>query len=113
MLSYTALVLNSRLRYFELALATSGAYSAFLSHIPLTSDISCIWWFVLDSRRIVSLWILVEAISHCFFYRTGAWMRMENRKRNKLQGGANITAADIHTEVLGEGHKSPSFRYMY
>lgn len=43
---------------------------------------------------------------------TGIYMRIENRRRNKDQG-VNITAADVDTEVLGDGPKSPSFRYMY
>ncbi|PFH54444.1 hypothetical protein AMATHDRAFT_72247 [Amanita thiersii Skay4041] len=43
---------------------------------------------------------------------TGLWMRLENRRRNKIQG-VNITAADVDTETLGQGPKSPSFRYMY
>lgn len=42
----------------------------------------------------------------------GIYMRIENRRRNKVQG-VNITAADIDTQILGEGAKSPSFRYMY
>ncbi|KAK0245731.1 MFS general substrate transporter [Armillaria nabsnona] len=45
---------------------------------------------------------------------TGIWMRVENRRRNKVQGVSdNFTAADVHTEALGGGHKSPEFRYMY
>lgn len=45
---------------------------------------------------------------------TGIWMRLENRRRNKVQGVSdNFTAADVHTEALGGGHKSPEFRYMY
>ncbi|KAK0465061.1 major facilitator superfamily domain-containing protein [Desarmillaria tabescens] len=45
---------------------------------------------------------------------TGIWMRLENRRRNKAQGVSdNFTAADVHTESLGDGHKSPEFRYMY
>lgn len=39
-------------------------------------------------------------------------MRIENRRRNKIQG-VDITAADIDTEVLADGPRSPSFRYMY
>ncbi|KAK0208244.1 MFS general substrate transporter [Desarmillaria ectypa] len=42
---------------------------------------------------------------------TGIWMRLENRRRNKAQGISDrFTAADIHTESLGGGHKSPEFR---
>ncbi|SJL05645.1 related to permease of the major facilitator superfamily [Armillaria ostoyae] len=45
---------------------------------------------------------------------TGTWMRLENRRRNKVQGVSDdFTAADVHTEALGGGHKSPEFRYMY
>jgi len=43
---------------------------------------------------------------------TGIYMRIENRRRNKDQG-VNITAADVDTEGLGDGPRSPSFRYMY
>ncbi|KAF8632598.1 hypothetical protein AX15_001803 [Amanita polypyramis BW_CC] len=43
---------------------------------------------------------------------TGLWMRIENRRRNKAQG-VNVTAADVDTEVLGQGPQSTSFRYMY
>ncbi|KAF8807368.1 MFS general substrate transporter [Phlegmacium glaucopus] len=43
---------------------------------------------------------------------TGIYMRIENRRRNKDQG-VNITAADVNTEALGDGPRSPSFRYMY
>lgn len=39
-------------------------------------------------------------------------MRIENRRRNKAQG-VNITAADVDTAALGQGPKSPDFRYMY
>lgn len=39
-------------------------------------------------------------------------MRIENRRRDKDQG-VNMTAADVDTEVLGDGPRSPSFRYMY
>ncbi|KAF8073456.1 major facilitator superfamily domain-containing protein [Lyophyllum atratum] len=42
----------------------------------------------------------------------GTYMRLENRRRNKAQG-VNITAADVDTEDLGQGPKSPAFRYMY
>ncbi|KAF9475984.1 MFS general substrate transporter [Pholiota conissans] len=43
---------------------------------------------------------------------TGIYMRMENRRRNRAQG-VEITAADVDTELLAEGPRSPSFRYMY
>ncbi|KAF8168136.1 MFS general substrate transporter [Crassisporium funariophilum] len=43
---------------------------------------------------------------------TGIYMRVENRRRNKAQG-VNITAADVETEALANGPKSPAFRYMY
>ncbi|KAF4623564.1 hypothetical protein D9613_001776 [Agrocybe pediades] len=43
---------------------------------------------------------------------TGLYMRLENRRRNRLQN-VNITAADVETEALALGPKSPSFRYMY
>ncbi|KAK7468863.1 hypothetical protein VKT23_003363 [Stygiomarasmius scandens] len=49
----------------------------------------------------------------CLVAGTGIWMRWENRKRNREQGTGNLTAADVPTETLGEGPKSPSFRYMY
>jgi len=42
----------------------------------------------------------------------GTYMRIENRRRNRAQG-VNITAADVDTEDLGQGPKSPAFRYMY
>ncbi|KAL0071860.1 hypothetical protein AAF712_000782 [Marasmius tenuissimus] len=42
----------------------------------------------------------------------GLWMRWDNRKRDIAQG-VKMTAADVPTEVLGDGPKSPSFRYMY
>ncbi|KAL0576367.1 hypothetical protein V5O48_005626 [Marasmius crinis-equi] len=42
----------------------------------------------------------------------GIWMRWENRKRDRAQG-VKMTAADVPTEALGDGPKSPSFRYMY
>ncbi|KAK1228696.1 hypothetical protein PQX77_008190 [Marasmius sp. AFHP31] len=42
----------------------------------------------------------------------GIWMRWDNRKRDAAQG-VKMTAADVPTEVLGDGPKSPSFRYMY
>ncbi|KAF5374944.1 hypothetical protein D9758_000314 [Tetrapyrgos nigripes] len=44
---------------------------------------------------------------------TGIWMRWENRRRNIEQGTGNMRAQDVPTEALGEGPKSPSFRYMY
>ncbi|KAF8202914.1 MFS general substrate transporter [Pholiota molesta] len=43
---------------------------------------------------------------------TGIYMRIENRRRNKVQG-VEITAADVDTELLAQGPSSPSFRYMY
>ncbi|KAF8960992.1 MFS general substrate transporter [Flammula alnicola] len=43
---------------------------------------------------------------------TGIYMRIENRRRNKVQG-LDITAADVDTEALADGPRSPSFRYMY
>ncbi|KAJ6621707.1 major facilitator superfamily domain-containing protein [Mycena sp. CBHHK59/15] len=43
---------------------------------------------------------------------TGIWMRLENAKRNRVQG-VNITAADVDTSILTEGPASPAFRYMY
>ncbi|KDR84954.1 hypothetical protein GALMADRAFT_260658 [Galerina marginata CBS 339.88] len=43
---------------------------------------------------------------------TGIYMRVENRRRNKVQN-VNITAADVETEALADGPQSPSFRYMY
>lgn len=42
----------------------------------------------------------------------GVYMRWENRRRNELQG-VKLTAADVDTEALSEGHESPAFRYMY
>ncbi|KAF9270103.1 MFS general substrate transporter [Marasmius fiardii PR-910] len=42
----------------------------------------------------------------------GVWMRWENRRRDIVQG-IKMTAADVPTEALGDGPKSPSFRYMY
>ncbi|TFY79654.1 hypothetical protein EWM64_g4357 [Hericium alpestre] len=42
----------------------------------------------------------------------GFYMRWENKKRNKEQG-INVTAADVSTEGLKDGIKSPSFRFMY
>ncbi|KAF9457066.1 MFS general substrate transporter [Collybia nuda] len=42
----------------------------------------------------------------------GTYMRFENRRRNIAQG-VNITAADVDTAALGQGPKSPDFRYMY
>jgi len=42
----------------------------------------------------------------------GIYMRIENRRRNREQG-VEITAADVDTEELGQGPKSPAFRYMY
>ncbi|KAF9535440.1 MFS general substrate transporter [Crepidotus variabilis] len=48
----------------------------------------------------------------CLVLGTGLYMRVENRRRNREQG-VNITPADIPTEVLADGPKSPQFRYMY
>ncbi|ETW87168.1 major facilitator superfamily [Heterobasidion irregulare TC 32-1] len=42
----------------------------------------------------------------------GVYMRWENRRKNREQG-VSITAADVSTQALGEGHQSPSFRWMY
>ncbi|RDB24141.1 hypothetical protein Hypma_008809 [Hypsizygus marmoreus] len=42
----------------------------------------------------------------------GTYMRFENKRRNKAQG-VNIAASDVDTEQLGQGPKSPAFRYMY
>ena len=47
-----------------------------------------------------------------YSHRMGIYMRVENRRRNQVQG-LNVTAADIDTQVLGQGSKSPAFRYMY
>ena len=38
-------------------------------------------------------------------------MRIENRMRNQDQG-VNITAADVDTEVLGDGPRSPTYLYV-
>ncbi|KAF8905549.1 MFS general substrate transporter [Gymnopilus junonius] len=43
---------------------------------------------------------------------TGIYMRVENRRRNRIQN-VDITAADVETEALADGPKSLSFRYMY
>ncbi|KAF9453849.1 MFS general substrate transporter [Macrolepiota fuliginosa MF-IS2] len=42
----------------------------------------------------------------------GAWMRLENRRRNRAQG-INIKPQDVKTENLGAGPDSPLFRFMY
>jgi uncharacterized membrane protein YedE/YeeE len=42
----------------------------------------------------------------------GAWMRLDNRRRDAVQG-VKLRAKDVDTRVLREGPKNPSFRWMY
>jgi len=42
----------------------------------------------------------------------GAYMRWENRMRDKEQG-VQLNAAEVDTAALGDGYHAPSFRYMY
>jgi len=43
----------------------------------------------------------------------GAYMRLENRRKNIVQG-VNLTSAQVDTEALGEDNfRSPLFRYVY
>ncbi|TFK57119.1 MFS general substrate transporter [Heliocybe sulcata] len=42
----------------------------------------------------------------------GMYMRMENRRRDKEQG-VTLTSAQVETEALGQGPRSPLFRYVY
>ena len=72
---------------------------------------SGLWGFLLASRVIVSYRYLYTRMVN-YLHSMGIYMRTENRRRNEVQG-VNITAADIDTQVLGLGPKSPSFRYMY
>lgn len=41
----------------------------------------------------------------------GCWMKMENRRRNREQG-VKLRPQDVNTSELGDGEKSPSFRYF-
>jgi hypothetical protein len=41
----------------------------------------------------------------------GAWMRLDNRRRDAVQG-VNLRAKDVDTKQR-EGPKNPSFRWMY
>ncbi|RSL53837.1 hypothetical protein CEP51_014814 [Fusarium floridanum] len=41
----------------------------------------------------------------------GGWMKMENRRRNKVQG-VNLRAQDVDTSELPDGEKSPKFRFF-
>ncbi|KAF8971330.1 hypothetical protein BDZ97DRAFT_1234586 [Flammula alnicola] len=78
------------------ALATSG--------ISQTVVMACIY-LTLVAAGFGGLCLLLVA-------STGIYMRIENRRRNKVQG-VDITAADVDTEALADGPRSPSFRYMY
>ncbi|KZT30544.1 MFS general substrate transporter [Neolentinus lepideus HHB14362 ss-1] len=43
----------------------------------------------------------------------GTYMRLENRRRDRVQG-VTLTSAQVDTEALGQdGSRSPLFRYMY
>ncbi|RSL40158.1 hypothetical protein CEP53_013547 [Fusarium sp. AF-6] len=41
----------------------------------------------------------------------GGWMKMENRRRNKVQG-VNLRAQDVDSSELPDGEKSPKFRFF-
>ncbi|KAL2835328.1 major facilitator superfamily domain-containing protein [Aspergillus pseudoustus] len=41
----------------------------------------------------------------------GTWMRMENRRRDREQG-VRLRAGEVETAQLGEGEKSPGWRYF-
>ena len=101
------------------ALATSGKYC---SIIRCTQRSSSPDWRTTFAAAFGGLCLLLVAscvkqlVHNCELTEavisTGIYMRIENRRRNKDQS-VNITAADVNTEVLGDGPRSPSFRYMY
>lgn len=41
----------------------------------------------------------------------GAWMRIENRRRDRMQG-VSLHAGQVETSQLAEGEKSPEWRYF-
>lgn len=41
----------------------------------------------------------------------GGWMKMQNRRRNREQG-VELRPQDVNTSELGDGEKSPNFRYF-
>jgi hypothetical protein len=47
----------------------------------------------------------------CFTLWLGGWMKLENRRRDKVQGVV-LKAEDIKTSELGDGEDSEMWRYF-